>query len=771
MRRREALATQLPYPDELAQLPDRVRKAYAFLRPLNSGKTGSTYLLQDQATRLRYCLKTISPKVAGAPERQEVRETLEKEVNILERLHHRCLPAIYDKLFTGSLPYYICTYHPGMTLKDFRASAKTLRLNEALFVIGSLIDVLEYIHKEGRTHCDLHLENIMISERVLAEGLMIIDFGSGHRDSDSDLVTPDKGFPAFKSVSALSQYRRPVSREDFSSEFKSNDFRGVASALAQMEDSFFADATLEQRLAYREFCRRLHEGHLDDWKEVKRQLEHVIDPLSLMTKVERHFVMPDGTRAAIPLPAGGAVPVGESILAVINTSSFQRLRGIRQLSFCEWFYPGATHSRFEHSLGVLGVTRQALEGLSRDPVFKAKYSEHNIAGALLAALIHDVGHYPFAHVIEHYVSARYSTNKDLRSRVHHGTHSLHLMNSDAQLKSAIEEFWGEAMPAEVHRILTGKLGALCEVLDGPIDCDKLDYLVRDAHHCGVPYGNGLDVKGVLGSYRCSVDGEHLLVDASRVHAVEGFMVVQDQMLSAVYWHETVRAVFAMFHRFLDGVIGEDTEFLTRIVDQLKLCNSESDAFRRVFQPLLEDIGQKKGVKRRDALLPLVRLHYEANFKDIYLPIATYSRSERIDPKQPHALTNVFDSIVGDPTPTGNAVTIKWDNIKRLRTCFVEAIRSKTSASVGDFDVLVDVPWGKGSNRLVRVLEADGETPSITERSHLQESIFSHPTAYAAPIRVYVSPGIFSSIEKTVRSIQLSAKEKYHDRNSSLGSGE
>lgn len=731
-----------------------------------------TYKIETRTANHYYCLKTISPDVTEDSERERVRTTLSKEVAILKPLSHRCLPRVYELRLDGTLPFYVCTFHPGTTLERFRQEDKKLKLEEAVFVIVSLIDALEYIHAHGRTHCDLHQNNILLSDKVFAEGLMIIDFGSGHRDSASADMTPDRGHLAFKNVKGQARHRRPVKRNIAADDFRANDIRAFGRALALMERCFFSNASHDQFSSYREFCRLLQEGVLDTWHQVREQFDHVIDPDAFMTKAERFFVMKDGSRPAITLPASDSIPVREAVLAVINSQVFQRLRTIKQLSFCEWFFPGGTHSRFEHSLGVFGVTRKALSFLTRDANFKAKFNQANINGALLAGLVHDLGHYPFAHVIEHYVSGRYSTDKVTRDAIHHFNHTLALLDTDSGLQSAINKYWGEDLKEEVKRILHGKIPPLSEILDGPVDCDKLDYLRRDAHHCGVPYGNGLDTIDVLASFRCSPTGEHILVDSSRVHAVEGFMVVQDQMLTAVYWHETIRSVFAMFHRFLDGVLGNDPKNLVDLVNKLKSCSSEYEAVHKVILPLLKSQPTRGSSTHGSEaeLNPLIRLHCVPNFNDIYRTAAKYSSLEPVDPKRPSA-NNLFDTIMRLPSSDATSMPIQWDRVKRLRICYQEAFREKR-AKLGRFDVLVDVPWGKSSNRIVTVLDEDGRTERpITQVSHLAQTIFTHPTAYSAPIRVYVAPHIFGQFEYRLQSIKASAEERYFDKGNIEDKGE
>lgn len=750
------LFSERPFPDYLLVVADELAKSYQFVDVIGSGKTGCTYKIQTRSAGRPYCLKTVSPNVTADSDKSRVRKTLRKEVEILSPLSHRCLPTIYEHNLDGALPYYVCTYHPGSTLEDLRKSNVRLKLDEAVFVIASLIDVLEYVHSRGRTHCDLHQENILLSPRVFAEGLMIIDFGSGHRESDSGDVTPDRGFPDVKGTKGLARFQHDVKRKVHRDDFRANDVRAFGRALALLAECLFSNASHEQRLSYFDFCRLLQEGAFDDWREIREHFDHVVDPDAFITKAERFFVMQNGTRPSITIPPSEQVRVGEAVLAVINTKAFQRLRTIKQLSFCEWYFPGATHSRFEHSLGVFGVAQKALQFLAHDVNIRAQFTQANINATLLASLLHDLGHYPFAHVIEHYVSGRYSTVKETRQAVHHFNHTLLLLDTDAELQQAIEKYWGQDAKEEVKRILQGSIPPLSDILDGPIDCDKLDYLRRDAHHCGVTYGQGLDIGSILRSFRCSPTGNGaLLVDSRQVHAIEGFMIVQDQMLTAVYWHETIRAVFAMFHRFLDGALRNDPNLLAEFVRKLKSCTSEYEALNKVVVPLLDSQIDSKLKKE---LQPLIRLLTVPNFNDIYRAVATYSRLDSISPKH-FAPTNVFNSIMQRLDSDATSVPIKWEHVKRLRTCYRQAFVEK-GADLGRFDVLVDVPWGKAANRVITVVDETGATRPITDVSHLAESIFTDITAYSAPIRVYINPAVVSQYESVLGSIRISAEERY-----------
>ncbi len=450
------------FPEYLIPIAKKLGKRYTFVKQLKTGKNGITFILQSKANGKWYCLKTISPAVEMPDDRERVRNTLRKEVEILGPLFHRCLPTIYEHDLRGPRPHYICTFHPGETWEDFRLSEKKLNLSEAIFVIASLIDVLEYLHEEGRTHCDLHGDNILLSQKVFAEGILIIDFGSGHRDSSADPETDDRGHGGFKNIRGQQQHRRRVKRATAVQQFRDYDFTALGKALAGMQSLFFASAPYDQNIAYSEFCAMLQDGTIRNWHQVRERFEHVVDPVLFLTKAEHLFVRQDGTRPQIIIPATIPVPVGDAILEIVNHPDFQRLRGIKQLSFCEWQFPGGTHTRFEHSLGVFTVARRALEFLARDPIVKNAYEEKHIKATLLAALVHDVGHYPFAHAIEHYVAGRFFEDRTkfdrLREAASHLNQTLAIIErqDEDSIAPKVIQYWGEGIVGEAKKYNEGK---------------------------------------------------------------------------------------------------------------------------------------------------------------------------------------------------------------------------------------------------------------------------------------------------------------------------
>jgi serine/threonine protein kinase len=754
--------TETAFPDYLTPIALHLAATYNFDGEIAKGKTGQTYKLRSKSSGLPFCLKTVSPLVTNKDERERVRETLKKEVNILEPLSHRCLPQVFAEQLDGQLPFYICTYHPGKTLVRFKQAGHSFSREEGIYIISSLIDVLQYLHAHDRTHCDLHAENILISESVFAEGVLLIDFGSGHRATETSPDTEERGFLAFKNGRGQARFRDKVSRHTAIADFQEYDFKALGNALSLMAEPLFGKAPRDQFISYQEFCHHLKNGALIDWRRVKENFASVIDPTWLLAKSQKQFISADGRRTSITIPVAEYVPVGEGILDIVNTKAFQRLRHTKQLSFCDWYYPGGIHSRFEHSLGVLQTTLNALNKLVQDREVRSDFTQENIDGTVLAALLHDIGHYPFAHVVEHYVSGRFPGNAEAKKLTHHFEYSLELIQTNDELRQAIEKHWDPSAITEAIKVLTGKAALLSDLLDGPIDCDKLDYVRRDAHHCGVSFGDGIDVKKIISAY-CRLSTGKLGIWSSGIPAVEGFMIAQSQMLSEVYWQEHVRSAICMFHAFLAGAVGTDIERLKVFVSELKHCAGEHEAMQNVVLPWLNKLPKSASrlLGTKEELSPLINLHFNPNFRELYRPIAMYSASDQLDPRT-QSLTTIYQKIVNQQMPTdATSLPIKWDAVKRLRVCFYEAFKEK-GRSTGRFELIIDVPWGKSANRIISIRDDDTDHEQlITDRSHLRGTIFSQPTAYLAPIRVFVSPKLFQEFEQRLGSIRTSAEEKFH----------
>jgi len=294
---------ELPYPDYLSSISPALSKTYRYVREISRGKNGQTYRIESISTGVPFCLKTISPEVVEAPERERVRETLKKEVAILSPLRHRCLPQIFDKNLDATLHYYGCTFHQGETLVKFKQRGHQFLREEGIYVVSSLIDVLEYLHNHGRTHCDLHAENLLISDKVFAEGILLIDFGSGHRESASPDDTPERGFLPFKNEKGQAGFRERRLRDAAIPDFQESDFRALGNALSLMATPLFGTAPRDQFNAYQAFCHDLRGGSITTWAAAKESFASVVDPSWLLSGAQKLFVSKEEKSSLFRFPS------------------------------------------------------------------------------------------------------------------------------------------------------------------------------------------------------------------------------------------------------------------------------------------------------------------------------------------------------------------------------------------------------------------------------------------------------------------------------------
>lgn len=239
-------------------------------------------------------------------------------------------------------------------------------------------------------------------------------------------------------------------------------------------------------------------------------------------------------RKIINDPVHGFISVqGELMFKIMDSLWFQRLRRIKQLGLTHLVYPGALHTRFHHALGAMHLMQQALETLrgKGQPI-----SEEEEQGALLAILLHDIGHGPFSHALE-YSIVKGVSHEELSllmmkqmNEMHHGA-----------LNTAIEIFRGSYPKAFLHELVSGQL-----------DTDRLDYLKRDSFFTGVS-------EGVIGTERIikmlNVVDDHLVIEQKGIYSVEKFLLARRLMYWQVYLHKTVLSaeslLIQILHRAMD----------------------------------------------------------------------------------------------------------------------------------------------------------------------------------------------------------------------------
>lgn len=245
----------------------------------------------------------------------------------------------------------------------------------------------------------------------------------------------------------------------------------------------------------------------------------------------------------VRIPTQQDVPFTPRVRAVVDTAEFQRLRHITQLGLARYVYPGATHSRFEHALGVFRNALHFLRQLAKDPRFVAVVGPKQAELLMVSALLHDLGHWPFCHPIE---------DLGLPNISRHERVAAEFLAPGRGLAQVLRDEWG-IDPADVLDVLVPKTDSparrlLRSILSGPIDIDKLDYLERDSLHAGVPYGMNFDRNRLIQSLMLNEAGDGLAISDKGRTAAELMVFARYVMFSEVYWHHAVRSATCMFGR-------------------------------------------------------------------------------------------------------------------------------------------------------------------------------------------------------------------------------
>jgi len=231
-------------------------------------------------------------------------------------------------------------------------------------------------------------------------------------------------------------------------------------------------------------------------------------------------------------PVHGYVYITEAEKEVIDSFPVQRLHRLRQLAGAEYVYPGANHTRFEHSIGVMHLAGL----LAENPHLRQLLTEDEVQKIRIAALLHDVGHGPFSHIFEHLlVKFLNKTHEDINVWI----------IQKSELRDTLKDLGYD--PDELARLSVGSLrkpgrAFMDQIVRSAVDVDKLDFVVRDTYHTGAEYGY-VDIFRLI--HMLDVLGENLAVDLGALSALESFILARIESFKSIYFHRVGRAAQIM----------------------------------------------------------------------------------------------------------------------------------------------------------------------------------------------------------------------------------
>ena len=415
------------------------------------------------------------------------------------------------------------------------------------------------------------------------------------------------------------------------------------------------------------------------------------------------------------------VPVTARLKKVIDTPAFRRLSRISQLGMVAFVYPGATHTRMEHSLGVYRNAIDFLQRLSGPDDLGNVLSDYDVKLFLVSALLHDIGHWPFCHVLEDLHLTNIPRHELLASR----------LITRGELADVLEKDW-RLHPPDVSNLLSPTptsasfqepdhaenqtsenvpLALLQSMLSGPIDIDKLDYLERDSVHAGVPYGRNFDRNRLVSSLCIDSTRNRLAITDKGRTAAEMMVFARYVMFSEVYWHHAVRSATAMLQRAA-----------YEIRDDLAVTQSWID----MVEPEMIDS----------------LLHATANRKCSPCVEGLFGRQRQL-----YKRVAQFD-FVNNPEQHSALARKPYSEIVELSSQLASRIQAKTGLKVNPHEVLIDAPPVKLEVQFqLDVRQRDGSYRTLGELSPVVHALATKQfDDMVKRVRVFVHPRLRNQVE-------------------------
>lgn len=477
-------------------------------------------------------------------------------------------------------------------------------------LLADIASAISYLHEHNIVHCDVKPANILVSLEEEKPKALLIDLGYAHSKEGSDdedvRVKYDGNYAHGYLLKSRTSGSQPgantslIKRKFLSPDFDLVSFgRTLLELVSSIEESSIININaknekLKFKLNYlkliggRSFYREIAENSLVhqetlsmDLTKKLGQFKSALDKYQLsydsslimrqdfekflgittLSDLVPEFDNSQGT--SLDLGAKGErIVVTTRLKEIIENPDFTRLSLISQLGVVSYVFPRAVHTRYEHCLGTYANTIEYIRSLwydSRNPLFRSTMGKKEIISAILSALLHDIGYYPMAHDLEEISFWPES--------IRHEKYSVKLITET--LSGLIEDKW-DVSSSDVTKILNGESDQFQDILlhsiiSGPIDADKIDYLVRDGEHLGIVYPSGIDKQWLISNLTvCWNDDDNtpsICVYEKGRAAAESVAYVRYEMHSVAYWHHTVRIIKAMLDYAVSRII-QNTDLST-----------------------------------------------------------------------------------------------------------------------------------------------------------------------------------------------------------------
>jgi HD superfamily phosphohydrolase len=543
-------------------------------------------------------------KIARPIEGREVLTAglLSEEISRLQEVSHPNLISIFDlgtiESEVGLLNFYTMTFLRG-ALNAKKFFSKKRSVNQLFNFLNGYLSGTNYLHSISLIHLDLKPSNVYVGE----DGFSLIgDLGGARKmigNKDDDLLvtcTSSYAHPELLAMTSLSssgednRRRGTIKREKLKYEF---DRFAIGKSVFEVIKLFDKYSTTELSQYQRKYVQllsaRLLGGRtapderpisLTEGTLIKIKYKSIhdacIDFEKLLGRINLLNDIPEissSTDTVIQVTRGRKTRLTPRLSRLLQEPLLRRLGTISQLGLVRLVYPGATHTRLEHSLGAYSNAVEYIRALYNDPInplFRQIMSKNDLVATLLAALLHDLGQYQHAHDLFE-VEPKIFNHEALTSYLLKGSWT-YFEPLTKPVHKLLEEKWSikpervlailEADPSNQSFDIHDRI--LHTIISGPLDVDKLDYLLRDSDHCQAVFGNGLDRSRLLSTLtlvyqRGKNDDQYFILgihEKGRA-AAESLGFIRFQMFRSIYWHHTVRSAKAMLQRAVFEWIAKD----------------------------------------------------------------------------------------------------------------------------------------------------------------------------------------------------------------------
>jgi HD superfamily phosphohydrolase len=770
-------------------------------KPLGRGGSSTVYLASYRGMQKRAIKFLTLNYLSGETGRRatDFQITFNRERVFLSTLSHGYVARLYDfgtyKDADGVEWQYIVTdYIEGQELVPTLEGE--VSPDDAYRLFCHVLRAVEYMHSMHVLHADIKWQNIKCRQSPAGPEAVLLDLGTAHyvpeddQDDRDQLPLDTSARVRFITTERIlhAKHREHrnwvVNKEIIQTLFPDHDIHAIGKLFEELTARPTISAKLQQVIGneglsalqamiqniknspishYYKDVRQIH----GDWHKLRRTYLAPVGVPELSLAAEFKYSV---------LTSAGRGVITPRLSPVVNHKLFQRLRRVPQLEMTLMKFPGATHTRFAHSMAVLRNTRYYLAHLLNDTSFRLLAERPDLEAAILLALLHDVGHYQLSHMFEDYASnQRGDTGVGPWERI-----PFDIPSDDDLLWSVIDPAGGSPLRGDygnrverawrrseqdlglsgspdIATLIRDGFGVetyeamlrihnaiyrpgtytdtkpvhyvLGAILSSDIDADKVAYLVEDADRSGVNYGAGVDFDGLLGSLRMPALGDirsrtTLGITQKGLAAAQSIAVSRNLMVGQVYWHHSNRAATAMVKYVIARLLHREAFSMPQYIEETFFL--EYDAALRYLFDRFRDARTGDEVNPMAGLLDGERRLYKTAFST--------SRLDRDDSEH-----------------IGTELTKKrFDEIIQLETDLCELVRSVSGESnVRNGEVLVDVPLKErerpAGERGGRVFVYDG--PLATEGKELRsytpflEQIKEQHVRENRVCRVFVSPRI------------------------------